>query len=210
MTTIRHHLTDDILMAYSAGSLPEAFSLVTATHISLCDECRARLGAFDSLGGALLEKSDSSESVDFEATLSRIESELPVAAPLPATDLPEPLASYVGGGSDAIEWTRVGGGVKQSVLATSGKATVRLLHIPSGRAVPDHGHGGMEMTLVLKGAFRDEMDRFAAGDVEVANEDVQHQPIAEEGEDCLCLAATDERLRFSGWLPRLAQRFAGI
>ena len=53
--TIRHHLTDQLLMAYSAGQLPEAFSLVIATHVSLCDECRARLMAFDAVGGAVLE-----------------------------------------------------------------------------------------------------------------------------------------------------------
>ncbi len=52
---ITHHIPDALLMAYSAGSLPEAFSLTVATHLSLCDECRARLGACDTIGGALLE-----------------------------------------------------------------------------------------------------------------------------------------------------------
>ena len=36
--TIRHHLSDQLLMAYAAGQLPEAFNLVVATHVSLCDE----------------------------------------------------------------------------------------------------------------------------------------------------------------------------
>ncbi|MBZ0123133.1 MAG: transcriptional regulator, partial [Roseovarius sp.] len=54
-TEIRHHLTDALLMAYSAGTLPEAFSLTVAAHVSMCDECRARLGSFDSVGGALIE-----------------------------------------------------------------------------------------------------------------------------------------------------------
>ncbi len=53
--TIRHHISDPLLMAYSAGTLPEAFSLVVATHISMCDECRARLMSFDAIGGALIE-----------------------------------------------------------------------------------------------------------------------------------------------------------
>ena len=47
--TIRHHLSDPLLMAYSAGQLPEAFSLVVATHVSLCDDCRSRLLAFDAI-----------------------------------------------------------------------------------------------------------------------------------------------------------------
>ena len=40
---IKHHLTDALIMAYSAGGLPEGFDLVIATHVSLCDECRARV-----------------------------------------------------------------------------------------------------------------------------------------------------------------------
>ena len=56
----------------------------------------------------------------------------------------------------------------------------------------------------------DEDDRFDAGDVEVANEDLHHTPVAAEGMDCICLAATDAPLRFNGLVPRLAQRFIGI
>ncbi|MDP5359161.1 MAG: cupin domain-containing protein, partial [Paracoccaceae bacterium] len=76
--------------------------------------------------------------------------------------------------------------------------------------LPDHGHHGQEMTLVLQGAFVDESDRFAAGDVEVANEDMNHTPVAEAGLDCICLAATDAPLRFNGLMPRLAQKFMNI
>jgi len=58
---------------------------------------------------------------------------------------------------------------------------------------------------VLKGAFSDETARFAAGDVEVAGEDLHHKPVAEIGHDCICLAVTDAPLRFSAWIPRVAQ-----
>ncbi|MEM9127907.1 MAG: transcriptional regulator, partial [Pseudomonadota bacterium] len=53
---IKHHLTDEILMAYSAGTLPEAFSLMVASHISLCDQCRAVVESYDAIGGALLDE----------------------------------------------------------------------------------------------------------------------------------------------------------
>ena len=52
--TIKHHLSDELLLGYSAGTLPEAFSLMVAAHVSLCDECRAQLETYDTLGGALL------------------------------------------------------------------------------------------------------------------------------------------------------------
>ena len=212
---IKHHLTDALLMAYSAGSLPEAFSLTVATHISMCDECRARLGAFDAMGGALVDRCDSVEmkSGSLEATMQRIRAVGPVAAAAPRRNkpgLPQPLQEYVGGDLDAVKWRSVGMGVKQAILPTSRAATARLLYIPAGAAVPDHGHRGTELTLVLQGAFVDEVDRFGPGDIEVANEDLNHTPVADIGADCICLAATDAPLRFRGLIPRLAQPFLRI
>ena len=214
MTTIKHHLTDALLMAYAAGNLPEAFSVVVATHISLCDECRARLGSYEALGGALIDDDSAEVSDDaLEITFSRIDAaneDRPVRRAAVGDVFPSPLQQYVGGDLDKVRWRALGGGVKQAVLKTSRAATVRLLSIPAGAAMPDHGHRGMELTLVLKGAFRDEDDRFARGDIEIANEDLHHTPIAEEGDVCICLAATDAPLRFRGVLPRIAQRFVGI
>ena len=71
---IKHHLSDALLMAYSAGNLPEAFSLTVAAHISMCDECRARLGAFDTVGGALIDRAEATPMAagSLEATMERI------------------------------------------------------------------------------------------------------------------------------------------
>jgi len=208
--TIRHHLSDQLLMAYAAGQLPEAFNLVVATHVSLCDECRARLGSFDAVGGALIDEIDETamEETALEAALDRIDG-LPQATrsePLkPAGILPAPLADYVGGDLNAVRWRRIGGGVRQAILPTGPNATARLLYIPAGMAVPDHGHRGMELTLVLQGAFADDNDRFDRGDIEIAGEELEHTPVALAGQDCICLAATDAPLRFRSMLPRLAQ-----
>jgi putative transcriptional regulator len=208
--TIRHHLSEPLLMAYAAGQLPEAFNLIVATHVSLCDDCRARLGAHEAVGGALIEDIEDIEMGEaaLEAALARIDG-LPQAtqrAPLKAAGiLPAPLADYVGGDVSSVRWTRVGGGVKQAILPTGRDATARLLYIPAGMAVPDHGHKGMELTLVLQGAFADENDRFGRGDIEIADEDMEHTPVALAGEDCICLAVTDAPLRFRALVPRLAQ-----
>ncbi|SHL73580.1 anti-ECFsigma factor, ChrR [Roseovarius marisflavi] len=211
---IKHHLTDALLVAYSAGSLPEAFSLTVATHISMCDDCRARLGAFDAMGGAMVERCDSvAMSVgSLEATMQRIRAAAPQAAPAPRrkSSLPHPLQDYIGGDLDAVKWRSVGMGVKQAILPTSRAATARLLYIPAGAAVPDHGHRGTELTLVLQGAFVDEVDHFGPGDIEIANEDLNHTPVADIGADCICLAATDAPLRFRALIPRLAQPFLRI
>lgn len=214
MTTIRHHLTDPLLMSYAAGTLPEAFSLVVATHVSLCDECRARLAAFDAVGGAVLDRCDGADLSDasLEACFAKIDAG--EGAPTPGARrkgvLPGPLVDYLGGGLEQVKWRNLGMGVRQAILPTDKAASARLLHIPGGQAVPDHGHRGMELTLVLQGAFRDETDRFGPGDVEIADESLDHTPVAEAGVDCICLAATDARLRFNALIPRLAQPFLRI
>lgn len=215
MQEIHHHLTDKLLMAYAAGTLPEAFSLTVATHISMCDDCRARLGAFESLGGAVLERAETVEMAEdsLAATMARIRDGAPVVdrpAPRRRGVLPAPLVDYVGGDLDAVRWRPIGMGVKQAILPTSRDATARLLYIPAGAAVPDHGHRGTELTLVLQGAFVDETDRFGPGDIEVADEDLHHMPVADIGADCICLAATDAPLRFRRVIPRLAQPFLRI
>lgn len=218
MTQIKHHLTDELLMAYSAGNLPEAFSLVVATHLSLCDACRAQAETFDALGGALVEGTASATLSPgaLETTLARIaatdgaEGYRTPNEPDTNSVFPKPLRDYVGGDLERVKWHRIGGGVRQAILPCAKGASARLLFIPAGTGVPDHGHRGTELTMVLQGAFRDEVDRFGRGDVEVANEDLQHTPVAEAGEDCICLAATDAPLKFTGFLPRIAQPFLRI
>jgi putative transcriptional regulator len=214
MTSITHHIPDDLLMGYAAGALPQAFDLVVASHVSLNDDARARLAGFDAVGGAVLSEMEEAEIAEdsLERTLARIGAGTPRSTPVtgkPGT-FPEPLRKLVGGDEDAVAWRSLGRGTKQCVLHAEDGASARLLYIPAGQAMPEHGHRGMELTLVLKGAYRDESDRFARGDVEFADEDMDHTPVAETGEDCICLIATESRLRFKGLLPRIAQPFIGI
>lgn len=219
MTDTHHTAPDDVLMGYATGTLSQAFDLVLATHVSLSDDARARLETFEALGGAVLCDLDA-EDLDraapapdsLQQTLAKIDGAAPAPRPTShATGLfPTPLQDAVGGDETAVSWRAVGGGVKQCVLHSDEGGIARLLLIPAGREMPVHSHHGSEMTLVLQGAYRDEGGRFARGDLEVADTEITHQPIAEPGEDCICLVATDAKLRFRSLLPRLAQPFIGI
>ena len=82
-----------------------------------------------------------------------------------------------------------------------------MLKVEAGRAVPQHTHRGNELVMVLKGAYSDAAGRFGRGDVELADGDVDHQPKAEFGEDCICLAVTDAPLKFTGSLGWLLNVF---
>ena len=211
--TIKHHISDSLLMGYAAGTLPEAFSLVIATHVSMCDDCRAQLSAFEAVGGALVQGESAEMTEDaLESCMARLDGAAPPDRPKAARQgiLPGPLAEYVGGDLSSIKWKPVGGGVRQAILPTARGSSARLLYIPAGKAVPDHTHRGLELTLVLQGAFRDEDGHYGPGDVETASEAVDHTPIAEVGADCICLAATDAPLKFHGIFPRLFQPFFRI
>lgn len=202
-------------MAYAAGTLPEAFSLMVATHVSLCDTCRGALDSYDAMGGIVLDEGAKADmAVDsLDQTLAKLDDAMdsPVHRHVSkGGPLPLPLQEYIGGDLSAVRWTPIGMGVKQAILPTSKDATARLLYIPAGTAVPDHGHHGREMTMVLQGAFMDGDERYARGDVEIADEDLHHQPIADIAEDCICLAVTDAPLRFNGILPRIVQKFVRI
>ena len=207
MAETRHHLSEPLLAAYAAGNLPEAFALVVAAHVSLCDECRARLGAHESAGGAVLETL--APAAPTEGLRSRVLAQLDVAprsappAPRRSGIFPAPVMAALKGRPP--RWKTLGGGVRQQILQADSQGSVRLLYIPPGVAVPDHGHGGLELTLVLQGAFRDETGAFGVGDVEVAGPELDHQPVADLGPPCICLAATDAPLRFHALIPRLLQ-----
>lgn len=212
---IKHHLSDALIWAYAVGELPEAFNLVIATHISMCDTCRAQLETLDAVGGAVLDGCDAVPLDDdaLEQTMARLGSRMkePIRADFSDRDVfPTPLREYAGGDLADVAWRPVGGGVRQAILTKSDGASARLLSIPAGVAMPDHGHRGVELTLVLQGAFADDTDRFARGDIEVATEEDEHSPVAQEGETCICLAATDAPLRFTSLIPRLAQSFLRI
>ena len=119
--TIRHHLSDKLLIAYAAGELPEAFSLVVATHLTLCDDCRAQAAAFDAVGGALLDGAGEVAMAEdaLDLALARIGGLPQAARPEPQQRtglLPAPLVGYVGGDLPAVRWRRVAGGVRQAIL----------------------------------------------------------------------------------------------
>lgn len=217
---IKHHVSDELLSSYAAGTLAEGWSIAVATHLALCPSCRSRLKQFEQIGGQLLETVEratieASTWDNFKGRLQKAPSSPAHSAPrteikMPAV-IPEPLRSYVGGDLPDLKWKSLGRGAYQVPIKTrDGETQVRLLRIPAGKPVPEHGHGGRELTLVLSGSFHDGTGLFARGDIEDADADLVHQPIASPDGDCICLAVTDAPLKFQSWLMRLVQPLIGI
>ncbi len=215
--SIKHHLSDELLVEYAAGHLAEGWSIAVACHLAMCPDCRARLAVAEAAGGALIDTIApvAGPANAWERMRARLDDAPrqvapPIARKRPAhAVIPEPLRSYVGD-IDALKWRNIGT-AHQVLIPTGDRETqVRLLRIPAGKPVPEHSHGGRELTLVLTGSFHDEVDHFGPGDIEEADGELTHQPVADKSEDCICLAVTDAPLRFSSRLVRLVQPFLGI
>ncbi len=220
---IHHHPNEELLLDYASGALGEGWSLAIATHLALCPACRRTVAGLEALGGGMLMAAAPTPVSDdlLDAVMARVD-KVPEDEPAPAVAaaadtpdqppvLPQPLRDYVGGDVERIKWQRLGLGAYQMLIPTTEPATTaRLLRIPAGRPVPEHSHRGTELTLVLSGAFSDATGRYARGDLQEADENLEHQPHAAPGEDCLCLAVTDAPLRFSSFAARLVQPLLGI
>ncbi len=220
--TVRHHLSDRLLAAYATGELAEGWSLAVATHLALCPECRSRLRRFEAAAGEMLDELQGDRD-DMEGSWAQVRERLTntdvlpkpvISRPTERLDgavLPEPLRSYLGGDAHELRWKPLGRGAHHVLIPTlDDETTARLLRIPAGKPVPEHSHGGRELTLVLSGSFSDRTGRFGRGDIEEADEMLEHQPVAGVEEDCICLAVTDAPLRFKSRFLRLIQPVLGI
>ena len=63
---------------------------------------------------------------------------------------------------------------------------------------------------MLSGAYRDEIGLFAAGDFESADDALDHQPVVQGDEACVCLFATEGRLKAQSLIGRIAFGFADV
>jgi putative transcriptional regulator len=214
--TITHHLDDTTIMAFASGTIGQAHGIVVASHISMCTSCRTALRQAESLGGGILADQPAAAVSDVcrAATLASLDV-APAQKHVPKThgELPPALArALCGKALSDIKWHKKAPGVATfDVALPKGEHTrLKLLRIGSGRAMPEHGHGGEELTLILKGSYSDHMGKFTPGDVADLDQDVEHQPVVDSDEDCICLVATEAPTRFKSFWARLAQPFVGI
>ncbi|MFN3868588.1 MAG: ChrR family anti-sigma-E factor [Hyphomicrobiaceae bacterium] len=224
--TITHHPDAATLMSYAAGSLPEPLAAIVACHAAVCPACRREIEWLELAGGEFVsqlpETAMSSRPLgasEIGARAARPGKASPAGSrssrtieAVPSGDVPGPLVPLVGPSLDKVSWKYMAPGIRHVRLPLSKgvKGDLRLFKVAPGRAMPDHGHGGAEMTLLLAGSYTDEFGRFARGDVADLDTDAEHQPVADKDEGCICLIATIEPARYKGLLARLAQPFVGI
>lgn len=217
---VMHKPSDELLIDYASGALPEPVALAVATHAALCEESSEIIASYETVGGKLLEdiEPDCLEDGALERTLSSID----VSGQQDSLDsgdvdeetravIPSPLWQYLDGGISGLDWRRKGRTVRSApICIESDEYEVRLLEIEPGRPVPVHTHNGMEITLTLTGGYSDGDLKFARGDFQIADDSVEHKPVADPGEPCLCLVVLAAPIRLTGRLGRLVDPFVRL
>ena len=216
--TIRHHPGSESLMSCSAGSMPEAFAAVMAAHMDVCPQCREELAVMEDIGVVLFKNLSPAPmttafpvmaahraEADGDCTVARSNKNS-------AGDVPAPLRSITGDYLDDIAWKRLAPGLMHYQIPLSKRAVgdLRLVKVAPGMELPEHGHGGSELTLVLRGSYSDKTGRYGVGDLADLDDNIEHQPVADAIEGCICLIASDHKIRFKSILARLVQPFTGM
>lgn len=219
--SIHHHPSEALLVDYASGAMGPAQALVVAAHVHACGQCRAAVDAAEAVGGALLDSlPDAGLSTGaLDRALARLEQpapESPPASRAPAPSFPAQPADWIRVPPEVAEaatrkrWVAPGVWIAPIDPGTEGGPLSYLLRVGAGMRMPRHTHAGSELTLVLKGAFRDGREVYAAGDVAEADDDIEHSPEIMGREECVCLVACDNRLVVKEWLGRVVQSYAGI
>jgi putative transcriptional regulator len=207
-----HHLRTSTLLDHAAGQLPAALSLVAASHLAWCRDCRKAADAAAPEGPKV--PGGSAPAPEPGQTVLQAMDRRPAADELATVGdfgLPMPLALCLDGcGLEDVAWRKVLPGVAVRELKLPGTTgQLRLVRMAPSRALPEHGHGSGELTLVLRGAYSDGLGRFTIGDIADLDGAAVHRPVADDT-GCICLVATATPPRYRSWFTRLWQRVTGI
>jgi putative transcriptional regulator len=212
--SITRHPDDSTLMSYAAGSLPAALSVIVAAHVAICPRCREEVATMELLGGALLGDLPAVAMQAPQPETSEIDRRRPSApaatgSAAGSAEVPAPLARLLGTNLDALRWRWVSSGSWLRRVQIAGVGQLHLFRCSSNVVLPEHGHEGSELTMVLRGTLSDSTGLYRAGDVCDLDESIEHAPIAGVG-GCICAVAQDRPVRFSSLIVRLARPWHGM
>jgi putative transcriptional regulator len=196
-------------MSFAAGSLPGALAVVAAAHVAVCPRCRDEVAKMELLGGALLGALPGAAMRGLVPAAPEMERRRAPAPRAPAGEVPAPLARLVGNDLDALRWRWVSPGSWLRHVPIVGGGQLHLFKCGGDVTLPEHGHEGSEITMVLRGTISDSTGLYRPGDVCDIDESIEHAPIAGE-RGCICVVAQDRPVRFRSLLVRLARPWHGM
>lgn len=198
-----------LLADYCAGNLSTPAAALVSAHLDLRADNATFVADLESAGAAWLSDLAPAQVDDRDGMLGAIfasDQDMNVNVRKGESSgsglVPPRIAELLGIKGDEINWKSRLGGIREVRRKYADGSSASLLWIRAGQRIPTHTHDGLELTLVLQGAFSDEHGRFGPGDVAIADDDVDHCPTAEPGEDCICFIVLDAPLKFTGPVTR--------
>jgi putative transcriptional regulator len=212
--TPNHHVSEERLFEYVAGTCTEAAALAIACHLSLCPTCAARGSDLEVLGGASVEAAAAQPLPHgaLDQLLARLDAPEDAAPPrdphverlLETFGVPRALAPTLAPGEPGTRWRRLVPGVSRIDLQVGPDSTVaRLVSLAPGVEIPLHEHGGTEYTLIFTGALVDDEGRFARGDISIRDTGARHVQRIDAGAPCVALVINEGPLVPLTWKGKL-------
>jgi putative transcriptional regulator len=181
--------TETLLAAYAAGTLSEPFAVLVASHLQMRADSRSH-----------------GVSIAHHERWPR--------QPMPGPDqmsalMPLALRSYVSRHLGAFEWRKILPGIERCRITRDARGEASFLRCRPGSAIPAHTHEGLEAVLVLQGGFRDANGHYAATEIAVADDTIDHRPVADRPLACIIFVVLEAPVRLTGPFGRLVQRIFG-
>ncbi len=99
-----------------------------------------------------------------------------------------------------LTWNRVTPSLRIArINVGQGADQIAFYHIAAGGKVANHGHRGLEVTLVLSGNFSDAVGLYSPGDFVVKDEGDIHRPTATQDQACVYLSVAQASMVRHGW-----------
>jgi putative transcriptional regulator len=205
MTTETTDTLDALMARYVAGTLPYPAHVLVQSHLELKPANRGFVRGLEAMAGVALDEIASDRPIaNRDRRLDAIFASTPPAAPpiIAVNDqvMPRALRDFVGFDVADIPWRTKLPGFREYDVGDIDGCHVSMFWIRPGRPIPSHTHEGSELSLVLDGAFSDIHGRYGRGDISIADETIDHRPVAEKDRPCIGFAVTDAPLRFTGSL----------
>ena len=225
---LNHHPSTSTLADFAFGTTSNISEFVIEAHLGACEECRNTVLSVESVGGELLMLGDPPNSLmknnlradglrlceeydnDSDSESETLTGFSRVDGLDRGSELSNLFSTYLDCSFEALPWRKAGKNIKVCRLRSEGEGSLWMIRGAPGAKLPAHSHTGQELTLILKGSYACSSQVFSKGDLHECDEEHSHQPIIIGQEECVSLVATEGKLKFTHWAPRLLQPILGI
>lgn len=221
-STRQNDMVSGLLAEYALGALSKPVRVLVESHLELSKQGAKWMHDLEDVRDAVAPDANLAEAKSFEphvldqmepvafadrqgaleAVFRAIEAEQDKNAHMPPA-----LERFLGMAVGDVPWKKVMPGLAEYKMPDMDGCEVSMLRIDGGKAMPVHTHHGSEITLVLQGAFSDENGHYGVGDIAYADDAVNHKPVADADDVCICFAVVDAPLELTGPIGRFVNSF---